>query len=207
MGFSLQTETLAAEDLVQILNTYFSAFDAVMPRYGLEKLKTIGDSYMCVGGMPETNASHPVDAVLAAMEMRNIIRELALSPGPQSVSFDIRIGIHSGPVVAGVAGTRRFAYDIWGETVNLASRMESSGLPGCINISERTFGRVKDFFHCEPRGRVLTKDHQEREMYFVRGLQNALRPAGEETGVPAQFQRRYKTYFRRELQDFPRLDD
>ena len=206
VGFSRQTEVLAAEELVELLNRYFSAFDDIVARYGLEKLKTIGDSYMCVGGMPESNASHPVDAVLAAMEMRNVIREVARNAEPHGISFDIRIGLHTGPVVAGVVGTRRFAYDIWGETVNLASRMESSGAPGCINLSERTFARVKDFFQCEHRGRVTTKDHQEREMYFVRDLQNSLKSASDEPGVPPQFQRRYNTYFRKPLQVFPRLD-
>ena len=130
VGFSRQTEEMAAEELVHLLNQYFSAFDAVMERYGLEKLKTIGDSYMCVGGMPETKASHPVDAVLAGLEMRNIVHELGQSAGETGAKFDIRVGIHTGPVVAGVVGTRRFAYDVWGETVNLASRMESCGLAG-----------------------------------------------------------------------------
>jgi class 3 adenylate cyclase len=206
VGFSRQTEEMAAEELVHLLNQYFSAFDGVVERYGMEKLKTIGDSYMCVGGMPETNASHPVDAVLAGLEMRNIVHELGQSAGETAAKFDIRVGIHTGPVVAGVVGTRRFAYDVWGETVNLASRMESSGSPGFINISERTHARVKDFFQCEHRGRVTTKDNQEREMYYVRGLQQALRPAAGEAGLPAQFQRRYKTYFRRELRAFPRID-
>jgi adenylate cyclase len=206
VGFSNQTEVLAADDLVHLLNRYFSAFDAVMERFGLEKLKTIGDSYMCVGGLPETNASHPVDAVLAAMELRNIVREFSLTPETTGIRFEVRIGIHTGPVVAGVVGTRRFAFDIWGETVNLASRMESSGAADCINISERTFGRVKDFFDCEHRGRIMTKDLKERDMYFVRGPKDALTSSPDEAEAPSNFARRYRTYFRRDLLAFPRMN-
>jgi adenylate cyclase len=140
------------------------------------------------------------------MELRNIVREFSLTPEPTGITFDIRIGIHTGPVVAGVVGTRRFAFDIWGETVNLASRMESSGAADCINISERTFGRVKDFFDCEHRGRVMTKDLKERDMYFVRGLKDALVPGPDEAEVPSSFARRYRTYFRRDLLAFPRMN-
>ncbi|MDQ1474722.1 MAG: phosphoserine phosphatase RsbU/P [Bryobacterales bacterium] len=128
VGFTAHTESLAAEDLVMLLNGYFIAFDRVVECYGIEKLKTIGDSYMCVGGLSEQNPSHPVDAVLAALEMRNIVR--AFAGDSDGSHFGVRVGLHTGPVVAGVVGARKFAYDIWGETVNFSSRMESFRVPG-----------------------------------------------------------------------------
>jgi class 3 adenylate cyclase len=200
VGFTAQTEKLAAEDLISLLNGYFSAFDSVIGKFGLEKLKTIGDSYMCVGGLPAETASHPVDAVLAAMQIQEMMHEM--NRYSDGIRMDIRIGIHTGPVVAGVVGMRRFAFDIWGDTVNFSSRMESSGAPGRINISERTHARVKDFFACDPRGKVATKERREHDMYFVKGILPALNNNPED-GVPAAFQRRYRTYFRKDLKSFP----
>jgi adenylate cyclase len=201
VGFTAQTEKLAAEDLLSLLNGYFSAFDFVSECFGLEKLKTIGDSYMCVGGLPTETSSHPVDAVLAAMQMREVMREFNRDTG--NIQMQIRIGINTGPVVAGVIGMQRLAFDIWGETVNFSSRMESSGAPDCINISERTYSRVKDFFVCEYRGKVQTKEKKEFDMYFVKDIQPALQHGGLERGIPSSFQRRYRTYFRKELTSFP----
>jgi class 3 adenylate cyclase len=186
-----------------LLNGYFIAFDRVVECYGIEKLKTIGDSYMCVGGLSEQNPSHPVDAVLAALEMRNIVR--AFAGDSDGSHFGVRVGLHTGPVVAGVVGAREFAYDIWGETVNFSSRMESSGSPDCINISDKTYSRVKDFFLCEHRGKISTKENKEYDMYFVKGILPGLAGDGE-NGVPRAFQRRYKAYFRKELKHFPDLD-
>jgi len=197
--FTAQTEDLAAEDLLSLLNGYFIAFDGLMDSFGLEKLKTIGDSYMCVGGMPVENATHPVDSVLAAMQILALMRALNRD---SDIRLDVRIGIHTGPVVAGVIGSRRLAFDIWGETVNFSSRMESSGTPGCINISDQTYSRVKDFFACEHRGKVLTKEKKEIEMYLVKGILPTLN-SGLENGVPGAFQRRYRTYFRKDLKVFP----
>jgi adenylate cyclase len=185
---------------VTLLNGYFSAFDSVAGDFGMEKLKTIGDSYMCVGGLPAENASHPVDAVLCALQMRAVVREFNQSS--DDIRMEVRIGIHTGPVVAGVIGMRRFAFDIWGETVNFSSRMESAGAPDCINISDRTYSRVKDFFECEHRGKVLTKEKRGYDMYFVNGILGKL-DGPRVNGVPELFQRRYKTYFRKELQYFP----
>lgn len=199
-GFTLATEQLSAEELVDTLHEYFSVFDEIIGRYGLEKLKTIGDSYMFAGGIPEPTSSHPVDAVMAAHEMIHRVAELAARPG--HVDWKIRVGVHTGPVIAGVVGTRKFAFDIWGETVNFSSRMESSGAPGRINVSSTTYARVKDFFVCEARGRVKTKESREVDMYFVGGLAPRLLQAGEQTWQSA-FTRLYRRYFRNEPAALP----
>lgn len=200
VGFTASTERLAAEDLVEQLNDYFTAFDRVCARYGLEKLKTIGDSYMCISGLPNRNPAHPVDAVLAAFEMVHEVMER--DRADNSVRWKLRVGIHTGPVIAGVVGINKFAFDIWGDTVNFSSRMESSSQPNRINLSERTFSRVKDFFQCEHRGKVFTKEQREFEMYFATGVLPRLME-GAETGVPAAFGRRYQVYFQKEPPAFP----
>jgi class 3 adenylate cyclase/CheY-like chemotaxis protein len=200
VNFTLSTEKLSAEELVQFLNEYFTAFDQIASSYGLEKLKTVGDSYMCASGLPVRNPAHPVDAVLAAYEIVDYVeRAAAAGKGP---GWRVRIGLHSGPVIAGVVGIRKFAFDIWGESVNLASRMESSGAPGRINLSARTYTRVKDFFACEHRGRVKTKDGNELDMYFVTALSPTLL-TDQSNSPPPNFLRRYKTYFQKELVCFP----
>ena len=194
VGFTLATENLAAEEIVEMLDQYFSLFDGIVVRYGLEKLKTIGDSYMFMGGMPPRSPSHPVDSVLASMEMVRAVEEIAkVNP----LGWQIRIGMHTGPVVAGVVGKQKFAFDVWGETVNYSSRMESSGAPSRINISDRAYSRVKDFFECESRGKVQTKDQRAVDMYFVNGLHAKL------ASVPSGFARRYRTYFERDPLAFP----
>ena len=124
----------AGRVLVHMLHEYFTAFDRISRRYGLEKLKTIGDSYMCISGLPVRTPSHPVDIVMAAFEMVKAVEELSTEEAP----WRVRIGIHTGPVIAGVVGIKKFAFDIWGETVNFSSRMESSGAPNRVNISART---------------------------------------------------------------------
>ena len=199
VGFTLSTEKLAAEDLVHALHDYFTAFDQISRRYGLEKLKTIGDSYMCLSGLPVRNPAHPVDVVMAAIEMLQAVQTRRLL-NPQG--WGVRIGIHTGPVVAGVVGIEKFAFDIWGDSVNFSSRMESSGAPNRINVSERTWSRVKDFFECEHRGRVQTKDKREVDMYFVNGVLPSLL---DESGAcpPPAFARRYRTYFEHDPPAFP----
>jgi class 3 adenylate cyclase/HAMP domain-containing protein len=201
VGFTGATERLAAEELVERLHGYFTAFDRIMTRYGLEKLKTIGDSYMCAGGLPVRTASHPVDAALAAFEMVEAVAEQGrLYP---EAAWGVRIGLHTGPVVAGVVGIKKFAFDVWGETVNYASRMESSGVTNRINVSGAAHRRLKDFFVLEPRGLVTTKDKRQVEMYFVNGILPSL-SRHDEDGVPVEFRRRYRTYFQKELESFPR---
>jgi len=200
VGFTLATEKLAAEDLVQVLNEYFTEFDQIVSRYGLEKMKTIGDSYMCLSGLPVRNPSHPVDTVLAAFEMLEAVKNRARSGGP--FEWRVRIGIHTGPVIAGVVGINKFAFDIWGDTVNYSSRMESSGHPNRINLSERTYSRVKDFFACEHRGKVATKEKKELDMYFADGLLPNLLSGGDQI-PPEAFVRRYNVYFQKDPPAFP----
>jgi class 3 adenylate cyclase len=199
VGFTLSTEQLPADELVNILNQYFTAFDNVMKRYGIEKLKTIGDCYMFAGGLPVRSPSHPVDAILAAFDMLRVTEQMA-KEGP--VTWQLRIGVHTGPVVAGVVGLHKFAFDIWGDAVNFSSRMEASGAPGRVNLSPNTYARIKDFFSCEKRGKITIKDGREVEMYFVNSIASGLVATRNESPF-ASFKRRYRTYFRKELQAFP----
>ncbi len=200
VGFMKSTEELSAEELVYILNDYFTGFDTIIAKYGLEKLKTVGDSYMFAAGLPEHCSSHPVDAVLAAFDLVDFVKAKALSE--TSVKWRVRVGIHTGPVIAGVVGIHKFAFDVWGESVNLSARMESCGAPDRINISERTYVRIKDFFQCEPRGKVPIKDGREFDMYFVDAITPKLR-ANISSTAPSAFGRRYRIYFQKELNGFP----
>jgi adenylate cyclase len=202
VGFSKSTELLAAEELVAILHEYFTAFDFIMKRYGLEKLKTIGDSYMFVGGMPDYSSSHPVDAVLAAVEMVDFVAQRASSAG-NLVDWKIRIGVHTGPVIAGVVGIHKFAFDIWGDSVNFSSRMESTSEPNRINLSDKTFSRVKDFFRCAKREKVMTKDGHQVNTYLVEGLLPSLLDEDCAEPTPKAFRRRYRVYFQKDPLAFP----
>jgi len=200
VGFTLAKERLPADELVTILHEYFTAFDLIMKRYGLQKLKTIGDSYMFAGGLPVRNPAHPVDAILAAFEMLHATRQLA---GQDKVNWQLRIGVHTGPVIAGVVGIHKFAFDIWGDAVNFSSRMESSGTPGRVHLSANTYARVKDFFDCEKRERLKLKDGREVETYFVNGIAAGLLSNRNGVAPLESFARRYRTYFRMDLRAFP----
>ncbi len=169
-NFTKMAESMHPEELVARINEYFSRFDRIIEQYNLEKIKTIGDAYMAVGGIPAENDHHPNDVVSAALEMASVVQELkeeSIQNG--SLYFEMRAGIHTGPLVAGIVGTKKFAYDVWGDTVNVASRMESSGVVGKINISHTTYERVKEYFHCSFRGKLEAKNKGTIDMYFVDG--------------------------------------
>ena len=201
VGFTLSSEKLSPDLLVTTLNEYFTAFDAIMIRYGLEKLKTIGDSYMFASGMPEQRSSHAVDAVLAALEMLHAARDLARPD--QETNWKMRVGLYSGPVVAGVVGKSKFTFDIWGNTVNLASRMESSGAPDRVNLSNSTCCHVLQFIDCEARGRIRIKEGRELEMHFALGVKPELLEGPLIDGVPAAFRAAYEAAFAQPPRAFP----
>jgi len=167
-GFTQISEKLTPSQLVEEIHICFKAFDAIIERHNIEKIKTIGDAYMCAGGLPVSNETHAEDIVNAALEIRQFMQEhVAQKRKANQEVFEIRIGIHTGPVVAGIVGIRKFAYDIWGDTVNIASRLESSGEAGKINISGGTFDYVKDKFVCTHRGKIEAKNKGQIDMYFV----------------------------------------
>jgi class 3 adenylate cyclase/tetratricopeptide (TPR) repeat protein len=168
-GFTHYAEKLSPEKLVESVDFYFSKFDAIMEKYGLEKIKTVGDAYMCAGGLPFPTEDHAYKMVLAAFEIAEFVNESKKQHSPDQTRFEIRIGISTGPLVAGVVGIKKFAYDIWGDTVNIASRMETNSEPGKVNISEYTYQIVKDFFDCEYRGEIEVKNRGMMKMYFVNG--------------------------------------
>ncbi len=166
--FTTISESCSAEDLVNELDHCFKAFDDIIERFGLEKIKTIGDAYMCAGGLPVPDRFNAHKMILAAIEMQKFLIKLNQEKTVNLLS-ELRIGIHTGPVIAGVVGKRKFAYDIWGDTVNIASRMESCGEAGKINISEATYQIIKSEFDCTSRGKIAAKGKGEMDMYFVEG--------------------------------------
>lgn len=168
-AFTAYSEKVNPEEMVKRLGYYFAGFDDIMEKYELEKIKTIGDSYMCAGGIPFPTKDHAVKMVQAAFEILQFVEDAKLSNTDEGLSFDVRIGINTGPVVAGVVGSKKFSYDIWGDTVNVASRMESMSEAGKINISEHTFELIKNEFNCENRGEIAVKNKGKLKMYFVSG--------------------------------------
>ncbi len=167
-GFTQISEKLTPENLVKKLEYCFTEFDKICENNNLEKIKTIGDAYMCAGGVPVANTSNPKDAVKAGLEMQKFMAEWkAYQEKMGEPTFELRLGIHTGSVVAGVIGKNKFAYDIWGDAVNLAARMESSGQIGKVNISETTYEHVKNDFECVHRGKITAKNKGEIDMYFV----------------------------------------
>jgi len=167
-GFSTIAGKLSPQDLVAELNDYFMAFDEIMGKHNLEKIKTIGDAYMCAGGIPSTNGTHPLDAVHAALEMQDYMSKKNLLRKEKNLEcWELRVGIHTGPIVAGVVGKKKYAYDIWGDTVNIASRMESNGEAGKVNISNSTYQCIKEHYQCLYRGKISAKNIGEVDMYFI----------------------------------------
>lgn len=178
-GFTRIAEEVNPDVLIDELDKFFFQFDNVVGKYNIEKIKTIGDAYMCAGGIPIRNRTNPVEVTLAALEMQQYMIDMKEDQRKRGLIFwDIRVGIHTGTVIAGVVGQKKLSYDIWGDTVNIASRMESSGEASKINISGVTYDYVKDFFICEYRGKMPVKYKGELDMYFVNGIRPELRVEG-----------------------------
>ncbi|PLX24221.1 MAG: guanylate cyclase [Salinivirgaceae bacterium] len=171
LGFSELTSKDNPDKLVDDLDKFFYKFDQTVKKYNIHKIKSVGDSYMCAGGIPQKNRTNPIEVVLAALEMQHYIEELKTKyPDGDSRIWGLRIGIHTGPVFAGREGLKKQAYDIWGETVNIASRMESSGEIGKINISGNTYELIRDYFLCNYHGKMPVKFRGDVDMYFIEGF-------------------------------------
>jgi len=179
VDFTKISENLVPEQVVDELDYCFQAFDDITEKYGLEKIKTIGDAYMCVGGIPVPDSMGAHNAVLAAIEMQSFLSGLK-EANKGNHFLNARIGIHTGPVIAGVVGKKKFAYDIWGDTVNTAARMESNSEGGKINISETTYELIKDSFECAHRGKIEVKGKGEMNMYFAERQLNEFAENGVE---------------------------
>jgi class 3 adenylate cyclase len=169
VDFTRMSTLLTPKELVAKLNQIFSKFDKLVDIYGLEKIKTIGDAYMVVSGLPEPRCDHVEVAAEFAMRMQDEVKRIENDKGGK---FNVRIGIHTGSAVAGVIGTRKFAYDVWGDTVNTASRMESHGIPGEIQVSYDTYQLLKDKFTFESRGPVDIKGKGKMYTYLLKGMIN-----------------------------------
>jgi class 3 adenylate cyclase len=166
LEFSRLAAHIEPEQLVKSLDLYFKAFDEITTEYGLEKIKTIGDSYMCACGLHTANEPNARNAIYAAKAMIDVVNR-ELKAQDDLIHFEVRIGIHTGPVVAGIVGTKKWQYDIWGDTVNIASRMQTMSKPGRVNLSETTYQEIKDEFSCEYRGEIEVKNHGLLKMYFL----------------------------------------
>ncbi|KFE66784.1 adenylate/guanylate cyclase domain-containing protein [Hyalangium minutum] len=167
VDFTRWSTLLSPEHVVEVLGQVFTEFDAVTERYGLEKIKTIGDSYMVVAGLPSPRPDHREVMAIMALAFVDAIQRLNVT---LKTSLDVRIGMHCGPVVAGIIGTRKFAYDLWGDTVNMASRLESHGVPGRIHVSEAIWQALNDRFAFEPRGEIEVKSIGKVKTWLLTGL-------------------------------------
>jgi adenylate cyclase len=164
LNFTLLSALISPGDVVALLNEVFSAFDQLAERHGLEKIKTIGDAYMAASGLPTPRGDHATAAAAMALDMQAALA--ALNAG-RSMPLEIRIGLHSGPVVAGVIGTKKFIYDLWGDTVNIASRMKSHSAADTIQITRATYELIRDDFTCRPQGRITVKGKGEMEVWYI----------------------------------------
>jgi PAS domain S-box-containing protein len=171
-NFTGLTRVYSTKELIRELNVYVKKFDEIIDKHYIEKIKTIGDAYMCAGGLPLKNKSNPIDVTLAGLEIQKYINDIAKEKQEKGeIPWELRLGIHTGEVMAGVIGNKKFAYDIWGNTVNTASRMESTGEVGKVNISGTTYEFISDYFDCTYRGKIKVKNiSEEIDMYFVNGL-------------------------------------
>jgi class 3 adenylate cyclase len=166
VNFTEYAAAISASELVNILNEIFSEFDYLAEQYSLEKIKTVGDSYMVVGGLPLPSNDHAESIAEMALEMQSSIKKFKRGDDSQ---FSLRIGIHTGHAIAGVIGTKKFIYDLWGDTVNVASRMESYGIAGCIQVTEATYQLLKDKYYFEQRGMINIKGKGEMSTYLLIG--------------------------------------
>lgn len=174
-GFTKSAEKIEPIDLIDRLDMFFSGFDEIIEKWGVEKIKTVGDAYLCAGGMPIRSRENPINTVLAGLEIQQFMRNKALDDEKAGIQpWSLRIGINTGEVVAGVIGKKRYAYDIWGSTVNLAQRMEVNCKPGAVNISESTYEIIEPYFVCAPRGKVMAKNSGLVNMYFVERIKPEL---------------------------------
>ena len=165
VGFTPLSEKLAPVEMVELLNEAFSFFDSLLDKYGVEKIRTIGDNYMVASGVPHRRPDHAQALVCMALEIRDYVSAHTFHNG-QRINF--RIGINSGSVIGGVIGKRKFVYDVWGDAVNVASRMESHGLGNAIQITRHTYELIKDEFECEPRGALQVKGKGEMDVWLAR---------------------------------------
>ena len=183
-GFTKSAEKIEPIHLIDRLDMFFSRFDEIIEKWNLEKIKTVGDAYLCAGGMPIRSRENPIKTVLAGLEIQDFMRKQAHEDEQAGIKpWMLRVGINTGEVVAGVIGKKRYAYDIWGSTVNLAQRMEVNCKPGSVNISESTFEIIEPYFVCTPRGKVMAKNSGLVNMYFVERIKPEL-SADEEGFVP-----------------------
>jgi len=168
INFTKISQHLGPKRLVEELNFIFSEFDKIMKKHGLEKIKTIGDAYLAVSGLPDEVPDHAIRAIKASIDLQKFMNKFLSSKSSEKTPFfEMRLGINSGPVVGGIVGKNKFAYDIWGDTVNKAARLEQHSSAGRINISGRTYDLVKNEFNCTYRGQIETKNNDLIDMYYV----------------------------------------
>jgi class 3 adenylate cyclase len=168
--FTQTSEKMSATALVAEINTCFKAFDDICSEHHIEKIKTIGDAYMAAGGLPVADEHAALNTVLAGLDMAKfIVKRRAERQAEGKLGFEMRVGIHTGPVVAGIVGVKKFQYDVWGDTVNTASRLEGSGEVGKVNVSQNTYELLKHLptLSFESRGKIQVKGKGEVDMYFV----------------------------------------